>query len=350
VPNATNLRYALRTGTRDLALASRVIGVLYLAGAALVAFSVLLPHPREADVEGLVAIAGLAAVVGGASLIWAGRAPIGIVHAAVGAGTVLICLCIVFAGVATGIYSAMFIWVVLLAVSFFSGRAVALHVAWILVSWGVVLALVDEPTGFSSITRWALGSLVLVVTAVVMSEIEGGRRSIEQQLRGAQDELEHLAHHDPLTGVANRRLFEKALPRELARAQRHGAPLAVIVLDLDKFKEYNDENGHAAGDQLLQIAARGWTNVLRAEDLVARLGGDEFVALLPGCAPAEAERVAQRLCGALPRTCTCCTGIAHWDGQESADELLARADVALYEAKDRTRARATLDKSVKAAP
>jgi diguanylate cyclase (GGDEF)-like protein len=342
VPTVTNLRYALREGTRDLALASRVIGVLYLAGAALVAFSVVLPHPQEAQAGAHLVIAGLAAVVGGSSLIWAGRAQTGILHAAVGAGTALISLCIVFAGVATGIYSAMYIWVVLLAVSFFSSRAVAAHVGWVLLSWGAALAWVHEPTGFSSITRWTLGSLVLVVTATVMCEIEGGRRSTEEQLRATQDELEHLAHHDPLTGAANRRLFETVLARELARAKRYGTPLAVILLDLDKFKEYNDENGHAAGDQLLQIATTGWAHALRTEDLVARLGGDEFVALLPGCPLEEAERVAERLCRALPRDCTCCTGIAYWDGQESAEQLLARADVALYEAKDRTRAHAKL--------
>jgi len=321
-----------------MALASRVLGVLYLAGGLLVAFSVLLPHPEEADAWALLVIAGLGVAVGGASLIWAKRARTGTVHATLAAGTGLVSLCIYFSGVAAGIYSAMFVWVVLLAASFFASRAVAAHVGWVLVSWGLALALVEADTGFSVITLWALGSFVLVVAATVMSELEGGRRSTEEQLRSAQDELEHLAHHDPLTGVANRRLFEKVLTRELARAKRHGTPLAVVALDFDKFKEYNDEHGHAAGDQLLQIATSGWARVLRTEDLIARLGGDEFVALLPDCPPTEAERTAQRLCSHLPLSCTCCAGIASWEGHESAEELLARADAALYEAKEHAHA------------
>jgi diguanylate cyclase (GGDEF)-like protein len=334
----TNLRHSLRTGTRDTVLASRVLGVLYLAGGLFVAFSVLLPHPEEADARALLGIAGLAGAVGGASLFWAKRAHVGIVHGVLAAGTGLVSLCIYFSGVAAGIYSAMFVWVVLLAVSFFVRSAVVAHVGWILISWGLALALVEERTGFSVFTRWALGGFVLVVAATVMSEIERGRRSTEEQLRRAQEELEHLANHDPLTGVANRRLFETGLARELARAKRHGTPLAVVVLDLDNFKEYNDEYGHAAGDQLLQTATSGWARVLRAEDLIARLGGDEFVALLPDCPPTEAEQAAERLCGALPRDSTCCTGVACWDGHETAEELLARADVGLYEAKDLARA------------
>lgn len=338
MPN-TSLRYSLRTGARDAALVSRVLGVLFLAGALFIAFSVLLPHPKEADARALLGLSGLAAIVGGANLIWAKRAQTKTVHAVLAAGTGLISLCVYFSAVASGIYSAMFIWIVLVAASFFPRRAVAAHVGWILISWGLTHALVREPSGFSVITRWALGSFALVVAAAVMSEIVQGRKSTEEQLRKVQAELAHLANHDALTGIANRRPFEKGLERELARAKRHGTPLAVIALDLDKFKEYNDEHGHAAGDRLLQNATSEWVRVLRAEDLIARLGGDEFVALLPDCPPAEAERVAQRLCSDLPLNCTCSTGIAYWDGHESAEELLARADTALYETKDQTRAR-----------
>jgi diguanylate cyclase (GGDEF)-like protein len=316
-----------------MALASRVLGVLFLAGGLFVAFSVVLPHPRGADAGALLVIAGFGVAVGGASLVWAKRARTWTVHAALAAGTGLVSLCVYFSGVAAGIYSAMFVWVVLVAASFFTSRAVAVHVGWIVISWALTLALVEDRSGFSLITRWALGSFVLVVAAAVMSEIVGGRRSTEEQLRSAQRELDHLAHHDPLTGVANRRLLEKALARELARAKRHGTPLAIVALDLDDFKEYNDEHGHAAGDRLLQVATRGWASLLRTEDLIARLGGDEFVALLPDCPPTEAERAAQRLRSNLPRNCTCSTGIAYWQGHESAEELLARADIALYEAK-----------------
>ena len=323
------LRYALRLGDRDLATATQVLGVLYLAGAVLVVLSVVLPHPRDANVEALCAVALLATVVGGASLTWAELARPWIVHAALGAGTGLVSLCIYFAGVASGLYSSMFVWVVLLAACFFTRRAVVLHVGWIIVSWGLALSLVDEQTGFSAVTRWLLGSFVIIVTAAVMNEIVTGRKRTEEQLL----EAAHLANHDPLTGLPNRRLFKMTLEREIARAERHRTPLAVIAMDLDKFKRYNDENGHAAGDQLLQSASAEWRRKLRAEDLISRVGGDEFVALLPSCSPSEAERAAIRLNCDLPDGCVCSQGIASWDGQETPDGLLARADKALYRAK-----------------
>ena len=285
---------------------------------------------------GLFGIAGLGALVGGASMIWACHARTWTVHAVLAAGTGLVCLCVYFSGVATAIYPMMFVWVVLVAASFFGRRAVAAHVSWIVVSWGLVLFLVKEPTGFSPITRWALGSLALGVAAAVMSEIVAGRKLTEMQLRSAQEELEDLAHHDPLTGIANRRLFEQELSRELAGAKRRGAPLSVVAIDLDNFKKYNDEHGHVAGDRLLKSAVSAWGAELRDGDLIARIGGDEFLVLLPDCPSPEAERVAQRLCSALPSSsvgCTCSTGLAVWDAHESAEDLLSRADGALYETK-----------------
>lgn len=332
----TRIQDWLRTGEHDPGLTSRVLGVFYLAGALLVLLSILLPQPEGADSTGLLGICVSATVVGSASLIWASHARMWSVHAVLAGGTALICLCIFFSGVAAGVYYGMFIWVVLVAGSFFGGRAVAIHVAWIMISWGVTLLSVDEISEFSVVTGWTLGSFVLVVAAAVMSEIVAGRTETEEELRSAQGELDHLAHHDPLTGVANRRLFDLELVRELARAKRTKAPLSIIALDFDGFKKYNDENGHFAGDRLLKSATSAWAGTLRAEDLIARFGGDEFVALLPGSPQVEASRVAKRLCHLLSVGsvgCTCSTGVASWDGHESAETLLVRADKLLYEAK-----------------
>jgi diguanylate cyclase (GGDEF)-like protein len=301
----------------------------------LVLISLFLPHPEGAETAGLFGVAGTAAVVGAASLIWAKHARMWTVHAVLGTGTALISLCVYFAGVAAGIYSAMFVWVVLVAGSFFGSRAIAAHVGWVLVSWGLVLVLVEEPSGFSMITRWTLGALVIGVAAAVMSEIVAGRRETEEQLRSAQDELKALAHHDPLTGIANPRLFEEELAREMARARRQGWPLCLLTIDLDDFKGYNDEHGHVAGDRLLKAAASAWAETLRAEDVLARLGGDEFAALLPNCPSAEAERVAERLCAATPLEQSCSTGVACWDSRESAEQWRERADRGMYEAKHR---------------
>jgi diguanylate cyclase len=229
-----------------------------------------------------------------------------------------------------------------MAASYFSPKAILAHVVWILVASRVTLGVV-ETSGVSATIRWTFGSLLLVVAAVMMSRIVSERRSIEDQLRTEieekarlQREFEHLAHHDPLTGLPNRRRFEQELARELARATRHNAQLSVVSLDLDQFKEYNDAHGHVAGDRLLKLMASAWTERLRAADVIARIGGDEFVVVLPDCPPDDAERVVQRLCRPIPLGLTCSAGTACWDGRESAQELYARADRAMYEAKECT--------------
>ena len=335
----------LRKGASDPVATSRVLGVFYLAGSVLVGASLLLPYPEGATAVGLFALACVAAVVGSGSILWAKHARMWTVQTVLATGTVLICLCMYFSGVATGIYSSMFVWVVLVAASFFSQRAVAAHLIWVILTSGLTLRVIAEPTGFSGVTRLILGGFVLAVSALVMSEIVAGLRSAEKRLHiealereRLQRELEHLAHHDSLTDLPNRRLFERELTRELARATRQGAPLCVVAIDLDEFKQYNDRNGHGAGDGLLKAAAAAWVGTLRAEDLIARVGGDEFVALLPDCPLAEADGLAQRLRRGVPLDQTCSAGSASWDRRESAQELLRRADRAMYESKRQTTA------------
>jgi diguanylate cyclase (GGDEF)-like protein len=145
--------------------------------------------------------------------------------------------------------------------------------------------------------------------------------------------LDARARTDELTGLANRRRWEHELPRELSRAKRTDAPMSLAILDLDHFKAYNDTYGHPAGDRLLRSAAAAWSERLRSTDVLARYGGEEFAVLLPGCDAASAARVAEAMRASVPDTATCSIGIATWDGHETADELLARADAALYAAK-----------------
>jgi diguanylate cyclase (GGDEF)-like protein len=140
--------------------------------------------------------------------------------------------------------------------------------------------------------------------------------------------LERLAVTDPLTELGNRRVWERELPLAMARTRRSGSTLAVAALDLNQFKVLNDTCGHAAGDRLLQRCARGWLEVLRGPDLLVRFGGDEFAALLPDCDDVDA--VIARLKAAAPHAAGVAVGIAVWDGVESPDALLRRADVALY--------------------
>jgi diguanylate cyclase (GGDEF)-like protein len=145
--------------------------------------------------------------------------------------------------------------------------------------------------------------------------------------------LEASARTDDLTGLYNRRAWEEELPRELARARRQTAPLCVAMLDLDFFKNYNDERGHQAGDRLLKQSAAAWVEELRASDTLARYGGEEFTVALPGCTLANAKAIVERMREVMPADQTVSAGIACWNGRESAEELVGRADAALYEAK-----------------
>jgi diguanylate cyclase (GGDEF)-like protein len=145
--------------------------------------------------------------------------------------------------------------------------------------------------------------------------------------------LEESARTDDLIGLPNRRAWEHELSRELARSDRMSIPVCVAMLDLDRFKAFNDGSGHQAGDGLLRRTAAAWKERLRSSDLLARYGGDEFALLLPACTLDEAERLVQRLRVAMPDSQTVSVGLACWDGAESAEALVGRADAALYEAK-----------------
>ncbi len=164
-------------------------------------------------------------------------------------------------------------------------------------------------------------------------------------------QLSHQALHDPLTGLANRRLFEERLTDALARAASGNGIVAAMLLDLDDFKAVNDTLGHHVGDELLVVLARRLERVARAGDTVARLGGDEFLYLAEGLrSPAEAMELARRLLGALSASFhldghrlsqRASLGIALYPspeetgltGRTSARDLLRNADIALYEAK-----------------
>jgi diguanylate cyclase (GGDEF)-like protein len=154
-------------------------------------------------------------------------------------------------------------------------------------------------------------------------------------------ELQRSARTDVLTGLPNRRSFEDSLRREMNRASRLKAPLTVALLDLDGFKQLNDAAGHQAGDAALRAAADNWAHALRSIDVLARYGGDEFAVLLPTCSLGEAQDVLDRMRMATPLGLGASIGVTQWHEGEAADELIARADTALYASKREGRNRTT---------
>jgi diguanylate cyclase (GGDEF)-like protein len=156
------------------------------------------------------------------------------------------------------------------------------------------------------------------------------------------DNARHLAHHDPLTGLCNRLLFDEMLDHHLGDMARHGGTLAVLALDLDGFKAVNDQLGHPAGDRLLRQVAERLTRALRSVDVAARFGGDEFMVLLAPASAEQARQTAQRLLAALsdpyegvPLSVSVSIGVAvaAIGGVTDASVLVSQADQALYDAK-----------------
>jgi diguanylate cyclase (GGDEF)-like protein len=167
------------------------------------------------------------------------------------------------------------------------------------------------------------------------------------QLAHTQAQLVHLADHDPLTGLLNRRRLQIEVQRSIARARSSGAQHALVLIDLDNFKMINDTRGHALGDTVLRAVAGALQERLRPEDTLARLGGDEFAVILPGCDQAAAVEIAKQLISAVALTTimpdstgrmirvNASAGVASFGGcpNLTPESLLVDADLALYDAK-----------------
>jgi two-component system cell cycle response regulator len=199
--------------------------------------------------------------------------------------------------------------------------------------------------------------------ALLRARVEVGRRilTLQANFLAAQEKLNFQADHDSLTGLYSRAAILGQLEREISRARRHVSPLGVIIADLDHFKRVNDTHGHATGDQALCEVARRFTSSIRPYDTVGRLGGEEFLILLPGCdassTMAQAERLRECICdralvvSGLKLKMTASLGGASVDfsASEQGTALMARADAAMYQAKQAGRNRVEVSVSKSAA-
>jgi diguanylate cyclase (GGDEF)-like protein/PAS domain S-box-containing protein len=203
-----------------------------------------------------------------------------------------------------------------------------------------------EPMSFESRMMRKDGGVVDVAAAVSVIVQDGHERivamtqDISARKRG-EAALSEAARIDPLTGVPNRRAWNERLDYTLAHAARSHEPLCVAMLDLDDFKQFNDDWGHQRGDLLLENAVHLWSGALREGDFLARLGGDEFAVIMPGCSAGQATAVLMRMVGTTPDGVS--AGVAQWDGVETGDALVARADAALLHAKRERRGGVVVD-------
>ena len=237
-------------------------------------------------------------------------------------------------------------------------RSLQIRWAWALLSILIVgfaagyLFLVSAiPRSIDPILLVVISIIMLMGAIFVLSVTYLSERTARDIARLA--ELERDVIVDPLTGIYNRRYFKERFVIERERCARTGKAFSLIIADLDHFKSINDKYGHAAGDHVLNVAAARLSDVIRSSDILARFGGEEFVVLAPHTDGFEAVNLGERLKRAVESTditipgvgqtrVTASFGVAESQIGEESDALFARADAALYDAKEAGRNRVSM--------
>lgn len=227
------------------------------------------------------------------------------------------------------------------------------QISYLLTQWGlkssvsVALKHNNELLGMVSAGFTDIDNEQVKISRYILERLTGLVNQAVIALTNAQllERISHMAWHDALTGLPNRRLFEDRLRQELTRSQRTNEPVTVFYVDLDKFKHVNDTYGHAAGDELICQVAKRLSETVRAQDTVARLGGDEFAVILPGLGDQEViDRLAKRMLDALSKPFVIqgielrssgSIGIASTKDNPNLtyDDLVRNADAAMYQSK-----------------
>ncbi|RJX32252.1 MAG: GGDEF domain-containing protein [Desulfarculus sp.] len=230
---------------------------------------------------------------------------------------------------------------------------------------GATLLSVIVSMGITALALWAVGQteahhyrlamlISFLVPLIVASLVAYQGFSMLLEVMESKRRLQWLSRTDELTNVYNRRYFMELARRELALSARYGTPVALLLLDLDRFKPVNDSHGHLVGDEVLLASARVIVHTIRLTDIVGRLGGDEFLVLAPNTDVAGAHELAERLRQAFERApivvtdhkvpLTVSIGAVSVQGPNlSFDHLMQAADKALYQAKQQGRNRSKVE-------
>jgi diguanylate cyclase (GGDEF)-like protein len=313
---------------------ARTTGGLFLVGGVLAA--VTPQPPRGPDVSAIgygnaavvYGLAAVAMVVGVSVQLWGDRLRPSHHHVLVCLGCLLITLAIheSTSSVAALALASVYVFVACDAAFFFSWPTAAGHVALVVLCCMTVLALRPASPWWSGL----VASGVSVAVAIVV---------------GVLSRLASEADVDVLTGVLNRRGFDRALNAEINRAARSGSRPVLILLNVDRFAAINFRSGHRVGDKVLQHIVGSWLQLLEPREILARYGGDEFAVLLPGSTEQGAMALTERLRAATSMGCS--AGVTSWQPGESASFLVRRADVGLYRAKQAGRNRTVLESSLR---
>jgi diguanylate cyclase (GGDEF)-like protein len=254
-----------------------------------------------------------------------------------------------------------FIFILFIVLSFgallMNARETAIVWTYSTIGLAVLLLMTDKPIAMP-MTTWTERALLLACAVTALgrcastglygSSMREALLKRGNELKKAHARIEELAQVDELTGLLNRRYIMRSLNEEMARAQRVGAPCSVAIIDLDYFKRINDQFGHPVGDEVLRTFAITLAANIRAIDRLGRYGGEEFLLILPDTAKDEALRTLDRLRSIVSEldwttfsgmNVTISAGVSEARLQDSADDILGRADVALYRAKDAGRNR-----------
>ena len=299
-------------------------GVLMVAASLLVAIVTLLPLPPDAQVAELRWLVVVGLVTGGVLLAPGDRLPLWSFHFFVFGGIALITVAVLKSGggAAALSFAVIYTFIAVDSFLFFPWWQASIH----LITAEVAAAFTLSRSGPAGVVPAVTLCGVLAVVGVVVGWLT----------RAAS-----AAEIDPLTGLPNRRGFDRELNRILVRAERTGTGVCLALVDVDDFKAINDLGGHPAGDRLLRETAAAWSGRIPPGSCLARYGGDEFALLLTGQDVAEAVMTVDALRAAMPARRTCSAGVAAWEPGDTGSLLVNRADALLYQSKRAGRNRTT---------